>query len=56
MYDQQKANAKFQFLLLFILKEKIEENLSYHLYKVDDDTQVDVFSTKGHEGKIYEVR
>lgn len=33
----------------------MEGNLAHVLFQVDNDTDVDVYRAKGHNGKIYKV-
>lgn len=37
-------------------QESVEGNMTHVLFQVDNDTDVDVYRAKGHNGKIYEVR
>lgn len=39
----------------FCFQENIEGNVSHSLFQVDNDTDVDVYRSKGRHGKIYEV-
>ena len=50
-----KVGGNFSISSIFCFQENIEGNVIHSLFQVDNDTDVDVYRSKGRHGKIYEV-
>ena len=50
-----KVGGNFSISSIFCFQENIEGNVTHSLFQVDNDTDVDVYRSKGRHGKIYEV-
>ena len=50
-----KVGGNFSISSILCFQENIEGNVTHSLFQVDNDTDVDVYRSKGRHGKIYEV-